>query len=197
MDDESLAYAKRLEDKYEKEASAPPPGVIVPEVFSYLHFKAFAFLTAGPDEYRLNDAFHLPPQNLPAARLDAIKRGCEQIVQWRGVSAERPLEDIGVDGFYALLRLFHFGTVAQKALATDLPDGIVMDEMQMKHIVDGREITLYNKVTTRLPWEKTDAGPPCPYCGQALRTKFAKQCRHCGMDWHDSENVICRKGSTS
>ena len=49
----------------------------------------------------------------------------------------------------------------------------------------------------KLPAKKTDAGPPCPYCGQALRTAFAKQCRHCGMDWHDSENVICRKGSTS
>jgi hypothetical protein len=44
-----VAYAKRLEDQYLKEASAAPPGVIVPEAFWYLHFKAFAFLTVGPD----------------------------------------------------------------------------------------------------------------------------------------------------
>jgi hypothetical protein len=25
---------------------------------------------------------------------------------------------------------------------------------------------------------------PCPYCGQPLRTAKAKQCRHCGKDWH-------------
>jgi hypothetical protein len=28
---------------------------------------------------------------------------------------------------------------------------------------------------------------PCPYCGAPLRTKRAKQCRHCKRDWHDSE----------
>ena len=25
---------------------------------------------------------------------------------------------------------------------------------------------------------------PCPRCGQALRTAEARQCRHCGADWH-------------
>jgi hypothetical protein len=29
---------------------------------------------------------------------------------------------------------------------------------------------------------------PCPYCGEALRTPVAKQCRHCHMDWHDASN---------
>lgn len=32
-------------------------------------------------------------------------------------------------------------------------------------------------------------GPPCVYCGEPLRTKLAKQCFECGMDWHDSDNV--------
>ena len=27
--------------------------------------------------------------------------------------------------------------------------------------------------------------PPCPYCGQKLRTREAKQCRYCLRDWHD------------
>ena len=26
---------------------------------------------------------------------------------------------------------------------------------------------------------------PCPYCGQSLRTASARQCRHCGRDWHE------------
>jgi hypothetical protein len=190
MNDEATAYAKRLEDKYEKEAPVPPPGVTVPEVFAYLHFKAFAFLAVGPDEYRLNDAFHFPPEDLPASRLDEIKRGCEQLVQFRGASAEHPLEDIGVDGFYALLRLFHFDHMGHKTLVTEQP-GIVLDEMQMKHVVDSREITLYNKIALR----RKNTGAPCPYCGEPLRTAFAKQCRHCGVDWHDPENVMRRKGS--
>lgn len=30
---------------------------------------------------------------------------------------------------------------------------------------------------------------PCPYCGQSLRTKNAKQCRHCKRSWHNPDNV--------
>jgi hypothetical protein len=36
-------------------------------------------------------------------------------------------------------------------------------------------------------------GPPCPYCGEPLRTARATQCRKCLMDWHDPDNVICRQ----
>jgi Cysteine-rich CPCC len=32
-------------------------------------------------------------------------------------------------------------------------------------------------------------GTPCPYCGGMLRTRLAKQCRHCGRDWHDPDQV--------
>ena len=27
---------------------------------------------------------------------------------------------------------------------------------------------------------------PCPSCGEPLRTQSAKQCRHCGADWHEA-----------
>src|ERR1700754_274108 len=30
---------------------------------------------------------------------------------------------------------------------------------------------------------------PCPYCGEQLRTEYAKQCRHCKRDWHDENSV--------
>lgn len=30
----------------------------------------------------------------------------------------------------------------------------------------------------------------CPYCGGKLRTWKAKQCLHCGKDWHSSEPKI-------
>ena len=29
-----------------------------------------------------------------------------------------------------------------------------------------------------------DHGPPCPACGKNIRTDRAKQCLHCGADWH-------------
>lgn len=31
----------------------------------------------------------------------------------------------------------------------------------------------------------TKPGPPCPECGELLRTSLAKQCLSCGSDWHD------------
>lgn len=34
-----------------------------------------------------------------------------------------------------------------------------------------------------------DSVAPCPFCGEALRTPIAKQCRHCLMDWHDTNNL--------
>jgi hypothetical protein len=39
-------------------------------------------------------------------------------------------------------------------------------------------------------------GPPCPYCGRLLRSRRARQCLECSMDWHDPQNVICHRTST-
>lgn len=50
MDDESRLYAERLQADYGRDAPAPPAAVMVPDVFRYIHVKAFAFLTAGPEE---------------------------------------------------------------------------------------------------------------------------------------------------
>lgn len=38
-----------------------------------------------------------------------------------------------------------------------------------------------------------EPGPPCPYCGEPLRTSSARQCRFCGTDWHDPDHVVRRK----
>ncbi len=31
--------------------------------------------------------------------------------------------------------------------------------------------------------------PPCPYCGEKLRTPVAKQCRFCKRVWHDENEL--------
>jgi hypothetical protein len=36
--------------------------------------------------------------------------------------------------------------------------------------------------------------PPCPYCGERLRTPKARQCAECFADFHDPTNVVFRKG---
>jgi hypothetical protein len=30
-------------------------------------------------------------------------------------------------------------------------------------------------------------GPPCPRCARPLRTRLARQCLECGLDWHDQD----------
>ena len=31
-------------------------------------------------------------------------------------------------------------------------------------------------------------GPPCSSCGRPLRTRLARQCCECGLDWHDRDD---------
>src|SRR4051794_36736445 len=37
-----------------------------------------------------------------------------------------------------------------------------------------------------------DEARDCPYCSAPLPTSKAKQCFHCGMDWHDAHNIVRR-----
>ena len=97
----------------------------------------------GPNQYREDDALGRSPQDWDEGILDAVHRGCEQIVAWRGITPEAPLEDVGVPGFYALLRLFHFTRTRQSAR---IRGGFALDEMVMAHEVTHAEIILYNKV---------------------------------------------------
>lgn len=32
-------------------------------------------------------------------------------------------------------------------------------------------------------------GPPCPECGEPLRTSKARQCFNCGADWHQEDTA--------
>src|SRR5262245_22484055 len=51
------------------------------------------------------------------------------------------------------------------------------------------EQVLYQELKRRINGPLYE-GTPCPYCGERLRTRLAKQCCHCGMDWHDSDHII-------
>lgn len=133
-----------MAERYEAEMIPPPAGLNPPVQFWYIHFKAFSYLKMGTDAYRANDALGMPPENTLPTILAVIEQGCRQIVDWRGITQERPLQELGINGFYRLIELFHF--VIADQIATFGDNGNVMDKMTIRHGVTGEEITLFNLV---------------------------------------------------
>jgi hypothetical protein len=115
----------------------------LPSGFVYLWSKAKTFLKVGPEAYRKRDAFGHPEKEWDEA---IIRKGMEQVAEFRGYSADKPFEDLGISGFRMLLQTLHFELEEQSAQETE--EDVFLDEMRMKHVVDnGRTITLYNKVS--------------------------------------------------
>jgi hypothetical protein len=59
-----------------------------------------------------------------------------------------------------------------------------------QQVVEGKQMWQELKRRARGPLYE---GTPCPYCGGMLRTRQSKQCRHCGRDWHDPDQVTSLK----
>ncbi len=187
MPDYDNAYFDALRERYDAETSMPPEGLEVPEQYEYIRYKAFVFLTVGPDEHRKFDALDQPPESWPDTVLDLVRLGCRQLLEWRGLMPDWPFDGVGIGGFYSLLRLFHFGPSLQSALITEEDPDFICDRMEMRHFVTGEVVILFNRVPA--PGTEHRAEEGCPFCGAALRTPSARQCRACGTDWHDPANV--------
>jgi hypothetical protein len=149
MTDHDEVSAETLSQQYERLGPPLPAGLAVPPKFAYLRFKAFCYLTLGPTEYRRQDALSRPPADWNRKTLAAVRRGCEQIVAWRGTTAETALEGLGVQGFYALIALFHFQVLQQSA---SFGEGLAMDRMVLEHEVTGAHTILFNQVSS-CDWE--------------------------------------------
>jgi hypothetical protein len=111
--------------------------------FPYLFAKSYLYLQMGPDAYRTLDAFDEPSDDLDAEDLALIESGCRQVMEGKGLTPEDPFRGLGISGFYALFRLFHFALVRQSV--TPNKQGM-LDRMEMRHVVDGGEVVYYNLV---------------------------------------------------
>lgn len=121
--------------------------------FPYFFSKAYAYLNMGPEAYRSRDAFGEPSVELDAEDLALIESGCRQMMEGRGLTPEDPLRGLGIHGFYALFRLFHFSLVRQSVIPGE--EGM-LDRMRMRHMVDGGEVVYYNLVQ----YDLNEAGLP-------------------------------------
>lgn len=116
----------------------------------YIATKAARYLEVGPNEYRNTDAFGQPTIT-EADELAAIQRGCEQLIECKGLHAESPLVDVGVGGFYALMALFHFKMKDRTTAHGHVHDGVkgALDTITFEHAVSGMTATLINFCPSR------------------------------------------------
>ena len=66
-----------------------------------------------------------------------------QIIDYKGLTFERPLEGIKIHGFYYFMYLFFF---ERKRQIASVVDGFFLDKMLMKNSITGDEMWLVNKV---------------------------------------------------
>ena len=112
----------------------------------YIFTKAELYLQTGPENYRREDFFEQPPLNLNTVDMDSIRYGCEQIVEGRGFNISRPLQGLGVSGFYRLMELFHFQFESRKtkySFMYEEEEG-ALDIMTFTHKMDDRKATLFH-----------------------------------------------------
>jgi hypothetical protein len=146
-----LERAKRIlgDAGYLPQPKAWPP-FRVPEdapegVWPYILAKASLFLRLGPERYRKGDYFGMPDEECGPRTLDAIRSCYEQMLEGRGYRRDAPIEGVGIGGFYHALATLHFRGAEQRARPAD--DRLhFIDEIDFVHLMDGRTVTLYNKV---------------------------------------------------
>lgn len=130
-------------------ASGEQPGV------NYIRAKATMYLRIGADAYRSADAFHQPDIQLSEENLEAVEHGVAEIANGHGFVASKPLTSVPAKFSHSLTRLFHYQVIAQAARRSG--DGLsILDALLCRHMVDGREIVLFNRIPrTRLRMQET------------------------------------------
>jgi hypothetical protein len=126
----------------------PPPmqDLASEQWFPYFVSKALRYLEVGAEAYRAADFFHQPRPAGPAA-LKQLARGCQQLAEWRGLTAEVPLTGLGIEGMYALAAMLHLTMVEQHA--DFRPDGSALDRMEFAHRMTGARTVIWNLVEPR------------------------------------------------
>lgn len=77
--------------------------------------------------------------------------GCQQVLGKKGLTRDYPFEELGIGGFYQLMRMFHFVPLRQEAQIKPGEDFII-DKITFEHLVtsDWLKIELFNKVKRKV-----------------------------------------------
>ena len=111
--------------------------------YDLLRDKALKLKEKGIESCSGDDVLDLNDMKITDEARELIEKGIHQIIDYRGLTFDRPLEGLGIGGFYYFMFIFYFEMKRQ--LATRF-EGYTMDSMLMKHSVTGDEMWLVNKV---------------------------------------------------
>lgn len=113
--------------------------------FTLLQSKARRFLELEPEDFFWTVNFIIQDEPLSQDEIEALRTGCQQILENHGLTADDPLKDVEIDGFWNLMSLFHFEITGQAIVDQTRDyflDEMVVRDMYMRH----GEIALYNLV---------------------------------------------------
>jgi len=111
--------------------------------YDSLRDKSIKLKENGIDNCIDDSDFNLTGMKITQDARDLIDLAVPQIIDYKGLVFERPLEGLGINGFYYFMFLFYFER--RRQLMTRF-EGHTMDSMLMKHYITGDEMWLVNKV---------------------------------------------------
>ena len=128
----------KFEDLSEKEQK-----LVVSSKYHLFRDKCIKLKEKGVDACVDDDDFDLKGVNITEDARDLIDLAVPQIINYKGLTFDRPLEGLGIGGFYYFMMIFFFDRKRQLASRFE---GYIIDSMLMKHSVTGVEMWLTNKV---------------------------------------------------
>ena len=111
--------------------------------YDLLREKAIILKEKGIEACRDNEELNIGDIKVTNDLLDLIEKGVPQIIEYRGLSFQRPFEGLGISGFYFFMHLFHLEMCRQRAYHKK---DYTIDEIMFKNTITGDELWLGNKV---------------------------------------------------
>ena len=126
-----------------KELSEKEQKLVTANKYNLFRDKCIKLKEKGVDACVDDDDFDLKGVKITEDARNLIDLAVPQIIDYKGLIFERPLEGLGIGGFYYFMFLFYFKRKRQ--LMTRF-EGHTMDSMLMKHSITSDEMWLVNKV---------------------------------------------------
>jgi hypothetical protein len=126
-----------------KDLSEKEQKLVVSYKYDKFRDKCIKLKKKGVDACVNDEDFDLKGVKITEDARDLIDLAVPQIINYKGLTFDRPLQGLGIGGFYYFMFLFYFERKRQ--LATRI-EGHTIDSMLMKHSITGDEMWLVNKV---------------------------------------------------